>query len=257
MAVKKKEATKTKAKDGLDPNEIEKAFNQHNDEVRRRDASKERDLKAASVKDKKTVQKRVEQNLKNDLVKVQVADPKIPLEHDHISATAIEGLMDYVVEGTHLRLLCLADPSATPTLEQRVAMAKRLLEVGPFLPRYIKHIEASRKLSVEKEEPRKPLAEEQAEFGIDKNHHPKAPEPTTSSSQTSGVRKVTPSSSPAVVNGVPLKKICAELDIDPKDARRALRSSKIEKPGGRWEWPKDQVDAVKEAIKKGVAELDK
>lgn len=34
---------------------------------------------------------------------------------------------------------------------------------------------------------------------------------------------------------VPLKKICATVDIDPKKARRILRD-KMERPNGRWSW---------------------
>lgn len=51
-----------------------------------------------------------------------------------------EGLIEEEIKGTHLKLLAMQDQSAIPTLEQRVAMAKRLNEVGPRLPRYVKNV---------------------------------------------------------------------------------------------------------------------
>lgn len=51
------------------------------------------------------------------------------------------GLVEVEVRGTHLKLLAQADPNAAPpTLEQRYEMAKRLNEVGPLLPRYVKKV---------------------------------------------------------------------------------------------------------------------
>lgn len=47
------------------------------------------------------------------------------------------GLEEVAVEGTHLRLIGLKDGKAKPTTEQRVEMAKRMVDVGPRLPKYV------------------------------------------------------------------------------------------------------------------------
>lgn len=231
---------------GLDVAEIEKAHAKDAAEVAHREATKT--AAATAPKDKKTTRKRVDQVLKNDLVKVEVVDANIPIEFDHISVTAIEGLLDYKIPGTHLRLLCLADPTATPTLEQRTAMARRLLEVGPRLPRYIRTVKASPKLPPVVE-PKVDLEQLKKDVGIGENHHPKDTSPVIS--RTGPVKKVVSEpKAPPLTDGVPLKKICSDVDIDPKLARRALRSAKIDKPGGRWEWPKDQVEKIKAILVK-------
>lgn len=54
-------------------------------------------------------------------------------------------------------------------------------------------------------------------------------------------------------NAVPLKDICSQINVDPREARVVLRAlSKKGKlshdPQGRWEWPKDQVDDIKKQI---------
>lgn len=54
-------------------------------------------------------------------------------------------------------------------------------------------------------------------------------------------------------DAIPLKKICAQLDIDPTDARKVLRSEKVSKPGGRWEWPKKEADRITKLLKKAMA----
>lgn len=55
----------------------------------------------------------------------------------------------------------------------------------------------------------------------------------------------------AVANGelIPLKKICADLDIEPRIARRLLRDAKVDRPDGRWEWSKDDAKVVSDRIK--------
>jgi hypothetical protein len=55
-----------------------------------------------------------------------------------------------------------------------------------------------------------------------------------------------------LADGVALKKVCAEANVDPKLARRILRS-KGAKPGGRWEWPKGEVAAIVKLLKEGAA----
>ena len=47
----------------------------------------------------------------------------------------------------------------------------------------------------------------------------------------------------ATGDGVPLKRICAAINLDPRLARRILRA-KGAKPGGRWEWPEAEVDRI-------------
>jgi hypothetical protein len=43
--------------------------------------------------------------------------------------------------------------------------------------------------------------------------------------------------------GYTLQALCAELGIDPTDARKHLRQQKVEKPGGRWEWASAEAAA--------------
>lgn len=43
--------------------------------------------------------------------------------------------------------------------------------------------------------------------------------------------------------GYTLQELCAELKLDPTEARKALRAAKVEKPGGRWEWPNAEAAA--------------
>lgn len=48
---------------------------------------------------------------------------------------------------------------------------------------------------------------------------------------------------------VPLKKICATMDLDPKVARRVLRD-KMDRPNGRWSWTPAQSRRVESILKK-------
>mgnify|MGYP001570960256 CR=1 FL=1 len=50
---------------------------------------------------------------------------------------------------------------------------------------------------------------------------------------------------------VPLKKVCALAEIDPKLARRFLRE-KVQRPGGRWAWPQKRAAAIVELLRKEV-----
>lgn len=59
---------------------------------------------------------------------------------------------------------------------------------------------------------------------------------------------------PSLIDGVSLKKVCSEAGIDPKLARRILRS-KGAKPGGRWEWKADDVPGVVKLLKEGAEAL--
>lgn len=49
-----------------------------------------------------------------------------------------------------------------------------------------------------------------------------------------------------------LKELAYDYDIDGKDLRRLLRKNKIDKPGGRWEWPVDSelLLKIKKLIRK-------
>lgn len=49
---------------------------------------------------------------------------------------------------------------------------------------------------------------------------------------------------------ISLKDICDELKVDPTKARRVLRKSDIDKPGGNWEWEDPQVIAKIKALLK-------
>lgn len=254
MVVKKKPVTSV-AK--LNPKEVEKAHAQSAKESRIREGQRQnRERHAAAIeKSKKLAPKVVEQIVKNTEVKVQLASKDdIPIDPDPISAVVVEGLMEYQVKGTHLRLLGMADPTQTPSIDQRRAMAQRLIEVGPFLPRYVKSAEwkvAPKQEPVKKDDPK--------DFGIDENHHPKETtqeqERGPAVGRTGPVRKMLATKKPALEGGVPLKKICSDVDIDPKDARRALRAAKIDKPGGRWEWLPADVPAIKKILEKAKQEL--
>lgn len=49
--------------------------------------------------------------------------------------------------------------------------------------------------------------------------------------------------------GYSLAQLCAELKLDPTEARKTLRSKKIEKPGARWEWVNaEAAAAVRKAL---------
>lgn len=214
-------------------------------------------------------ERRLDQVLKNDMVKVDLGEIKIPLEGDAISATIHEGLMDYRIMGTHLRLLGMVDPTQTPTTAQRVAMAKRLIEVGPFLPRYIKAVELTSHRALPPEE-----VQESQELSIIHQERQKKSDivngvgkvfesPTESKTHKKRVKERMEggktSNAPAapkgeaIPDGIPLKKLCALVDIDPRDARRCLRAKKIEKPGGRWEWTKERSEEIKVIL---IAERD-
>lgn len=41
---------------------------------------------------------------------------------------------------------------------------------------------------------------------------------------------------PKTAAGFTLQELCAELKLEPSEARKTLRGAKIEKPGARWEW---------------------
>ncbi len=47
----------------------------------------------------------------------------------------------------------------------------------------------------------------------------------------------------AAAGGYSLATLCQELKMDPAEARKILRSKKIEKPGGKWEWPTAEAAA--------------
>jgi len=175
---------------------------------------------------------------------VKLPDP-LPSRTDKKELKRLDklGLKEEPIGGTHLTMLVLKHPKKKPNNEQVHEMSKRHNEVGPLLPRYIK--------VVDKDDEPIDLEQTKKDFGLDKNHHPQEPEPAVT--RTKVVQKVM---APPLTDGVPLKKICSDVDIDPKLARRALRSAKIDKPGGRWEWPKDQVEKIKAILIKAKKELE-
>lgn len=60
-------------------------------------------------------------------------------------------------------------------------------------------------------------------------------------------------SKPKDPNAIPLKKICAEVNVDPKIARRLLRGDKtIPRPEGRWEFNPKDVERIKKVITQPV-----
>lgn len=90
-------------------------------------------------------------------------------------------------------------------------------------------------------------------MNTDKNPRPSVPKKTTwGVSMPSGETETKKSSAGSgIVNGVSLKKVCADADIDPKLARRILRS-KGKKPGGRWEWTKEDAPKIVEMLKEAA-----
>lgn len=191
---------------------------------------------ALDAKRKQDALNRAEQLLETGLVVIDPKDAKIPLDVDPINAALKdepEGLVEFEVSGTHLRLLAMVDSNATPTLAQRLAIARRLIEVGPKLPKYVKTIE-QKKPDFSNAEIKVKRGEEKVE-GAPKN----TPAAGAGNAGNAGNGKTD-----SIPNGVPLKKICADINIDPKLARRILRS-KGKKPGGRWEWETKDVDGIK------------
>lgn len=54
---------------------------------------------------------------------------------------------------------------------------------------------------------------------------------------------------PKEAAGYTLQELCAELKLDPTEARKALRAAKVEKPGARWEWAtKEAATAVRAVL---------
>lgn len=71
------------------------------------------------------------------------ANPVNPLveREAELARLAKMGLVEILIAGTSITLVGLKDEGAAPpTLEQRLEMARRLNEVGPKLPRYVKLI---------------------------------------------------------------------------------------------------------------------
>ena len=72
---------------------------------------------------------------------IRVTPGAVDLIHQaEVAHDVPKGLMEIEITGTHLRLLGMRDQSATPTLEQRSSIARRLIEVGPHLPHYVKQV---------------------------------------------------------------------------------------------------------------------
>lgn len=46
--------------------------------------------------------------------------------------------------------------------------------------------------------------------------------------------------------------LAEELGMEPRQARQILRKAKTPKPPQGWEWPEDEVDAIKEILRKGA-----
>jgi hypothetical protein len=46
-----------------------------------------------------------------------------------------------------------------------------------------------------------------------------------------------------------IQDLCAQLNIEPRDARAALRKAKVEKPSGGWLFAADQIEAIIKIIK--------
>ena len=181
------------------------------------------------VKGKGASAKRLDQILNNEFVSVEPGNEQLPVGDEVLSATKYPRLKEYAVEGTAYRLLGMEDPSLEPTIEERVAMARRLNEVGPKLPKYVHRVHLAPHVIPEK---------------------PELP-PEESMSEKIPRKAKDRSSKPTTPGGIPLKKLCALVEIDPKDARAILRKGKIEKPGGRWEWTSERAEEIKKLLQVG------
>lgn len=60
--------------------------------------------------------------------------------------------------------------------------------------------------------------------------------------------KVEKTAKPSKEGLVTIAEIAAELKIEPRDARAALRSAKVEKPVVGWAWAKGEVDKIKKIV---------
>lgn len=63
--------------------------------------------------------------------------------------------------------------------------------------------------------------------------------------------KKPPKAQLAAGSGYSLADLCKDAGIDPGEARKKLRQAKVEKPGGRWEWPSAEAASSLLAILKG------
>lgn len=204
-----------------------------------------------------TSKKRAEQIVASaDVVLAVPKGQTIPLEDTPAKdpePTPPEGLAEYPVKGTAYSLLGMIDPEQKPTIPQIVAMARRLVDVASKLPRYIKRAAIPAYMFHSKFSPDAPVIEEDPT-----NDNPESESATKSKrrlikmeTDTKGSMKTTVIEIP---NGVPLKKVCADIDIDPSLARRILRS-KGKKPSGRWEWKPEDVEDVKTLLKAEAEKL--
>lgn len=48
---------------------------------------------------------------------------------------------------------------------------------------------------------------------------------------------------------VTIATIAQDIDLDPREARAALRSLKISKPDAGWAWPSDEAEKIKEQLR--------
>jgi len=76
-----------------------------------------------------------------------------------------------------------------------------------------------------------------------------APDPPEPDEKGTGKAPNKPAKAPG---GYTLQSLCLELKLDPTEARKTLRSKKVEKPGGRWEWPSAEAAAAVRAILSAV-----
>jgi hypothetical protein len=123
------------------------------------------------------------------------------------------------------------------TIEARVQMAERANSLVGKLPQYFdrRAIERVQEEAAKREEERKNKARDRIrKFKEERGEEPGA-----------GPKL------PRIDGGVPLKKICAEINMDPKMARRILRS-KGGKPSGRWEWPADKAKEIIALLKDAI-----
>jgi|SRR5579863_2571073 len=164
---------------------------------------------------------------------------KIEPEVKAVEPPLLEGLAEFAVKDTAYKLVGMIDPSQEPTIEQRRAIARRLIDIGPKLPQYIQGAAMPAHM-----------------FHSSAMGRTKTKEGGEGDATSSTPRAAKKATAEGIPNGVPLKKVCAQANVDPKVARRILRS-KGKKPAGRWEWTPEDVPAVVELLKIEAAKLEK
>lgn len=121
------------------------------------------------------------------------------------------------------------------------------------LPRDYGKIEELFKHEYTEDEAQWELGEPTTSQAVRLRHASDSDEPTEATTTTPGVERPKREKKEKVVRPskeglVTIGEIAAELKIEARDARAALRKAKVEKPTVGWAWEKKEVDNIKEII---------